>query len=191
MKKELAILIAGIFVVSSLIVLADSEGKGFNPFGVNSHARVYHGWLPYAEPYIWNTVKWSKDWTWDGWQDPDWEATDIGAWAISNLEYYFDESWAWLTWDGSDAPVGAEYKFVLTYKVMMVGDDLTAWEAYQSAGAEAIYGYYYVSGCPMFIKFQQNLKKYYWDDGLGDWVLFDDDDYIGMEPYGVGQPLFE
>lgn len=204
MKKELAILIAGIFVVSSLIAVAvKPENTGFEEVNggyLNTHARVYHEWIDY--PIVWLNAKWSKDFDWEDFlvPDPDEEDGDLGAWLLVNLEAYLDEEEELLEWPDGEVPEEALWKIIVTFKVMRVGNDPEMWEAYEDEDAIMVFpDFFYNNGgtadyddddVPMYIMFQAHLKIYEWDDGLGDWVLYDDYDFIGMPPYGLGQPLF-
>jgi hypothetical protein len=204
MKKELAILLASVFIISSLVVLAQKPDPGF-VYGpnnnVNLRSRVFHDWL---EPdYVWTTAKWSKDFEWEGFMDPDPDKdddTDVGAWLLVNLEAYLDEEEDPLPWPDGEVPEEALWKVIVTFKVMRVGNDLTTWLLYEDEGAIMVFDDYYDNDLPgpytfgqdvpCYIMFQAHLKIYEWDDGLGDWVLYDDYNFIGMPPYGLGQPLF-
>jgi hypothetical protein len=204
--KKIAILILSICLLvafASTPVMAAGKGTGFDPSGLNVQARVFNGWMGDLNELAglgdgegtgnaWMILKWSKDWTWGSpsWLPPD-DATAVGAWVTVHQTEYWDESRQIAEWvDKNSIPEDAVYRLEVFQKVMKVGNNLDAWEAYEDGGAMDLgWGNYEPSGVPKYVLFQMTWSLYE-QVSPGVWVLVETYPGPSTSPKGLGHPLW-
>jgi len=148
-------------------------------------AHLFNGWYGYYDRNIeggwvlgtgdaWLVMKWSKNWI-------PMADEPIGAWVTNHWTWYSDDydegTWYGFTtrlaW-GPDASMlpDAQYKVTEFLKIMKVGNNVEAWEAYEDGGAYSAYWGDYDSGVPKYVVFQDVISVYQksWNVA-GNWII--------------------